>query len=109
MKNKITIKQFFENQILNKQASPELVRYKKYQLAVRDNCLRICKNRNIKVDKLQIPKHQFGVGDDSLIAHLTKTKSVYLFDESIIKEVVAAEIQIGKPRGRHVKRKIKNQ
>lgn len=92
MKNKITIKQFFENQILNKKASPELVRYKKYQLAVRDNCLRICKNRNIKINKLQI----------------TKTKSVYLFDESIIKEAISKEVQIGKPRGRHAKRKSEN-
>ena len=101
MKNKITIKQFFENQILNKKAYAPLVRYQMYQLAVRDRCRKICADRGIKIEKLQIPKHQFGVGDDSLIAHLTKTKSVYLFDESIIREVVAAEIQIGKPRGKH--------
>jgi hypothetical protein len=96
----ITIKQFFENQITNKQAHPELVRYKKYQLSVRNSCLRICKSRNIKVDK----------------SSLTKTKSVYLFEESIIQEVVAKEIQIGKPRGKHsvkpkskLKRKSENQ
>lgn len=90
----ITIKQFFENQIINKQAYPELVRYKKYQLAVRDHCLRICKSRNIKINKLQI----------------SESKSVYLFPIEIIKEAVAAEVQIGKPRGRHsVKPKFENQ
>ena len=89
----ITIKQFFENQIINKQAYPKLVRYKIYQLAVRDSCLRICKSRKIKVDKL----------------YLTKTKSVYLFPIEIIKEVVTAEIQTGKPRGKHsVKSKRKS-
>lgn len=93
MKNKITIKQFFENEILALRASPELVRYKKYQLAVRDRCLRICKTKNIKVDKL----------------HLTKTKSVYLFPIEIIKEAISKETEAKNPRGRHVKRKIKNQ
>jgi hypothetical protein len=96
----ITIKQFFENKILNKQASREIVGYKMYQLQVRNSCLRICKSRNIKVDKL----------------YLTKTKSVYLFPIEIIQEVVAKEIQIGKPRGKHsvkpkskLKRKSENQ
>ena len=83
----ITIKQFFENQILNKQASPELVRYKEYQLKVRDRCRKICADRGIKVEKLQI----------------TKTKSVYLFDESIIKEAISKETEAKNPRGKHVK------
>lgn len=93
MKNKITIKQFFENQILNKKAYAPLVRYQMYQLAVRDRCRKICADRGIKVDKLQI----------------SESKSVYLFPIEIIKEAVAAEVQIGKPRGRHVKRKSENQ
>ena len=95
MKNKITIKQFFENQILNKKAYAPLVRYQMYQLAVRDRCLRICKTRNIKVDKLYLNKD--------------KTKSTYLFDESIIKEAISKETEAKNPRGRHAKRKIKNQ
>ena len=92
--NSITIKQFFENQILNKQAYAPLVRYKMYQLKVRDRCRKICADRGIKVEKLYLNKG--------------KTKSTYLFDESIIREVVAAEVQIGKPRGKNVKRKSEN-
>ena len=86
----ITIKQFFENQIINKQAYPELVRYKKYQLAVRDHCLRICKSRNIKVNKLQT----------------SESKSVYLFPIEIIKEAVSKETEVKKPRGRNAKTEL---
>ncbi|WGZ93397.1 MAG: hypothetical protein QJT81_16525 [Candidatus Thiothrix putei] len=85
--NSITIKQFFENQIINKQAYAPLVRCKMYQLAVRDRCRKICADRGIKIEKLQI----------------TKTKSVYLFDESIIKEAISKETEAKNPRGKHVK------
>lgn len=90
----ITISNFFEKAIANKQAIKELVEHKGYQLAVRNHCLQICKNRNIRVNKL----------------YLTKTKCVYLFPIEIIKEVVSKEAeakQTGKPRGRNVKPKLK--
>lgn len=92
MKNKITIKQFFENEILALRAYAPLVEYTKYQLAVRDRCRKICADRGIKIEKL----------------YLTKTKSVYLFDKSIIKEAISKETEAKNPRGRHAKRKSEN-
>ena len=97
MKNKITIKQFFENEILALKAYPKLVRNKEYQLAVRDNCLRICKSRNIKISKLQMTKTK------SVYRRRQVARSAYLFDESIIKEAISKETEAKKPRCKNVK------